>query len=201
MWAIWCLLLPLYNLLHFLLLIAVTVIVGIVFGKLFPGKIEYVEVPAEPVTTGDDKCDALLREGERATAEMKRLQSEMKSPEIRAKIARLEELTGRIFGDLTEDKSDYPQVKRFSEYYLPTTLKLLSSYAQLEKQNISGENISGTMQKINDVLDTTVSAYEKQLDALFADQALDIETDITVLESMLKREGLSGGDFKQTERN
>ena len=44
-------------------------------------------------------------------------------------------------------------------------------------------------------MDTTVSAYEKQLDALFANKALDIETDITVLESMMKNQGLSESDF------
>ena len=58
-----------------------------------------------------------------------------------------------------------------------------------------GQNINGTLRRINEVLDTTVTAYEKQLDALFLNQALDIETDIAVLESMLKKEGLTGKDF------
>ncbi len=60
---------------------------------------------------------------------------------------------------------------------------------------IEGENISGTMERIDKILDTTILAYQKQLDALFKNQALDIETDIVVLEGMLKREGLSGKDF------
>ena len=57
------------------------------------------------------------------------------------------------------------------------------------------ENVSGTLKRIEDILDTTVAAYQKQYDALFANEAMDIETDITVLESMLKREGLTGKDF------
>jgi hypothetical protein len=59
----------------------------------------------------------------------------------------------------------------------------------------TGENISGSMQRIGAILDTTLAGYRKQLDALFADQALDIETDIVVLEDMLKREGLGTKDF------
>ena len=195
-WALWCLLLPLYKFWHFLLLIAASLVAGLVFAKLFPGRTKYVEMPPEPLTTGDEKRDALLREGENAVAEMKRLRLSIESPGIKAKIEELEGLTDRIFRDVAEDAGDYTQVKRFSDYYLPMTLKLLTSYERLEKQGIEGENITGTMEKIDAILDTTVLAYRKELDALFADQALDIDTDITVLEGMLKREGLSGGDFE-----
>ena len=62
-------------------------------------------------------------------------------------------------------------------------------------QEIMGNHVSGSMHRIQDMLDTLVDAYQKQLDSLFANQALDIETDITVLETMLRREGLSGSDF------
>ena len=86
-------------------------------------------------------------------------------------------------------------MRRFANYYLPTTLKLLNAYDRMAAQKISGENVSGSMQRISAMLDAAADAYRRQLDALFANQALDIETDITVLETMLKREGLSGGDF------
>ena len=86
-------------------------------------------------------------------------------------------------------------IKRFSSYFLPTTIKLLNAYDRMSDINVDGENISATKKRITDILDTTVAAYEKQYDALFANQALDIETDIIVLENMLKKEGLSGRDF------
>lgn len=86
-------------------------------------------------------------------------------------------------------------IKRFSTYFLPTTIKLLNAYDRMGDINAYGDNINATKQRITDILDTTIKAYEKQYDALFANQALDIETDITVLENMLKKEGLSGSDF------
>ena len=126
---------------------------------------------------------------------MKRLRSSIPEADIRAKLDKLIGLTEKIFQDLVEDPADYNQVRRFSNYYLPTTLKLLNAYDRMAAQEIMGNHVSGSMHRIQDMLDTLVDAYQKQLDSLFANQALDIETDITVLETMLRREGLSGSDF------
>lgn len=163
--------------------------------KLFPGKTEYVEIPKEPETTGDPEIDALLREGELAESEFRRLRDSIRVASIKMKIDELMEVTGKIFADVKEDPADYPQVKRFASYYLPTTLKLLNTYDRLCMQDAAGQNITETMKRIENALDTTIQAYKKQLDALFENQALDIETDITVLENMLKKNGLSGSDF------
>ena len=88
------------------------------------------------------------------------------------------------------DPKDIPNIKRFLNYYLPTTIKLLNAYDRMAVQGIEGENISGTITRIEDMLDTVVVSYKKQLDALFADEALDIETDIKVMDGLLQREGL-----------
>ena len=197
-WVIYCLFFPLYKLWHFIILAALSAVVWLVLSKLFPGKTELIKEPEpepEPVTTGNPEHDALLREGETAVSEMKRLRQSIKEPEIQAKIDRLTELTEKIFNDLIDDPSDYKMIKRFSSYFLPTTINLLNSYDRMGSVGVDGENISQTKARIKDILDTTITAYEKQLDALFANQALDIETDITVLENMLKKEGLSGSDF------
>ena len=195
-WLLYCLIFPLYRLRHFIILACVSVLVYLLFSKLFPPKVEYIEEPKEPVTTGDEKIDALLREGETAVSEIDRLGASIKDEGIRAKVARISELTDKIFKDILEDPDDYRQIRRFADYFLPTTLKLLNAYDRMSSVGTEGENVSGTMKRIDEVLDTTIKAYEKQLDALFANQALDIDTDITVLESMLKKEGLSGPDFK-----
>ena len=79
-----------------------------------------------------------------------------------------------------------------TEYYIPTTLKLLNAYDRMDAAGVSGTNIDGTMGRIEQIMDTVVSAFDRQLDALFGDEALDISTDITVLENLLAQEGLSG---------
>ncbi len=196
-WAIWCLALPIYSLWHFLLLIAVSVGIYFALSKLFPGKKTVVDVPApepEPVSTGNAEADALLREGELAVKELRRLGTSIREPSVRSRVEEIASLTDKIFKDIIEDPEDIPQVKRFAGYYLPTTMKLLNAYDRMSGEG-AGENVSGTLKRIEDILDTTVAAYRKEYDHLFANEAMDIDTDITVLESMLKREGLTGKDF------
>jgi len=199
-WVLWCLFLPLYKPSHFLLLIAAAAASYLVLSKFFPGETVEVKEPEKPVTTGNEEVDALLAEGAKAVSEMKRLQGSIGDEAVRGKIGELIDVTGKIFSDVKDDPKDAPQVKRFASYYLPTTLKLLNAYDRMSAQNIGGDNISGTLERIESILDTTIAAYKKQLDALFADQALDVDTDITVLETMLKREGLTGSDFKQNTK-
>jgi 5-bromo-4-chloroindolyl phosphate hydrolysis protein len=127
---------------------------------------------------------------------MTRLYNSIREPSVRAKITRLMQVSDKIVEDAIHDPSDVPQIKKFLSYYLPTTIKLLNAYDRMDQQGIQGKNISGTMKSIEEMLDTAIAAYEKQLDSLFANQALDIETDISVMNSMLAREGLTGGDFK-----
>jgi len=163
---------------------------------LFPGKTEYIEIPVEPERTGDELIDELLAEGEKAIAEMHRLRDSIPDELVREKIVEVAAITDKIFKDLLEDPDDYNQVKRFSDFYLPTTIKLLHTYDRFGQSGAGGENISGTLERIDSALDTIIDSYKKFFDSLFENQALDIETDIIVLEKMLRSEGLIGRDFK-----
>lgn len=191
-WALWCLFLPLYKPSHFVLLALAGGGSFAALKKLFPDKDIKIE---EPFTTGDADTDKLLKDGEMAVSEMRRLAGTIPNKDVCAKVGTLADVTERIFRDIIEDPDDIPQVRRFAGYYLPTTMKLLHAYDRMSAEEHGGENVASTLSRIEDILDTTIAAYKKQLDALFANQALDIETDITVLESMLKREGLTGKDF------
>ena len=93
-----------------------------------------------------------------------------------------------------------PQIRRFLDYYLPTTLKILNAYDRMDAAGISGSNIDATKDKVETMMDTIVAAYDKQLDALFGEEALDISTDITVMENLLAREGLGGMNLGQKPR-
>jgi hypothetical protein len=110
---------------------------------------------------------------------------------ISDKIGRIEELTGKIFRIVEENPAKLPEIRRFTDFYIPITLKLLHSYATLEKLGISGENITSAKESIDIGLDTLTKFYEQQLDQLFESYALDIAADIDVLKSMIKQDGLS----------
>jgi len=109
---------------------------------------------------------------------------------ISKKASRIEELTEKIFKIVEENPQKQPQLRRFTSYYLPTTLKLLRSYATLEKQGVKGENIMSAKKNIGDILDTLVTGFEQQLDLLFKSDAIDIAADINVLENLMQQDGL-----------
>ena len=126
--------------------------------------------------------------------DIRRANDRIADPVLSQKIDRLEEVSGKIFDYVKAHPEKLPQIRKFMSYYLPTTLKLLRSYDELSRQGVSGQNITGTMEKVEGMMATIVLAFEKQLDSLFGDQAMDISTDITVLDNMMAREGLTGGD-------
>ncbi len=172
-------------------------------------KTEYAAAPAQNATAPTPtkksygpEVDPILEEGNRALSEMGRLYLSIKDPEVRQKINEIMRITDKITQDAIADPSDIPQIKKFMNYYLPTTIKLLNAYDRMSSQGIEGENLTKSMNSINEMLDAAIVAYKKRLDSLFANQALDIETDIQVMNTMLAREGLSGEkDFQVAETN
>ena len=138
------------------------------------------------------EIDPIIQEGNRALSEMGRLYTSIKDPEVRQKINEIMRITDKITQDAIQDPSDIPQINKFMNYYLPTTIKLLNAYDRMSAQGIEGENLTKSMNSINEMLDAAIVAYKKRLDSLFANQALDIETDIEVMNTMLAREGLTG---------
>ena len=197
-WVIWALLLPMYGLLHFIGLIVASIMVSLILRRFFPGKVIEIDVPAPapvPFASGNAEVDGLVREGELALSEMARLRAGIRDVNVASKVDEIMEISGKIVRNVMEDPDHFDGVRRFLRYYLPTTIKLLHAYDRLDAQGISGRNISGTMVRIEEVLDTMAVGYRKQLDALFARKALDVETDIEVMEGFLKREGLTDSDF------
>lgn len=148
-------------------------------------------VKQEKFRTGDPDIDRMIDEKEKAVVEMRRLNAAIEDPTISAQIDHLEEVTTKILNYIIQNPSKKAQVNRFFDYYLPTTLKLLNAYDRMDDTGISGTNIDGTKGKVEDMMKTAMAAFDKQLDALFAEDALDVATDITVMENLLKSEGLT----------
>lgn len=143
--------------------------------------------------------DAPLFESEeydKIIREIRELNDRIADKVISDKIDRIELLTTRIFHLVEERPAMKPQIRKFMNYYLPTTLKLLDSYALLEAQGIEGDNITASKKEIERTMDTLIAGFEKQLDRLFSSQAMDITADVEVLEGMMAQDGL--GDNKYT---
>ena len=204
LWVVYGLLFPLYTATHYILLAVVSVVVFLAVNALCKnggtvGAAEEApkkeEKPKEE-TTGNPELDKMLKDGRLAIAEMKRLDDNIADAGISADIVRLEQVSQKIFDEVKHDPKKLPQIRKFMDYYLPTTLKLLNSYDRMSAAGVSGENIDATLSKVEGMMRTIVAAFEKQLDALYGTEALDISTDITVLETMMAREGLTGQPLK-----
>ena len=202
-WLVYALLFPLRAPVHYLLCAAVSVVAFVVGKAVFPDKAYAMpgedEPPKEekkaeqpPKSTGNPEIDKLIKERDRALGEMRRLNDNIPDEKISAQIDHLEEVTRKIIDQVVEKPKKLPQIRRFMDYYLPTTLKILNAYDRMGAAGIAGENISTTQKKVEGMMDTIVQAFDRQLDALFGEEALDISTDITVMENLLAREGLSG---------
>ena len=195
-WLLYALLFPLYRLPHFLLAAAAAAVVGVVARLFRRDTVE--EVPEEPETTGNEELDKMIADGKKAITEMKRLDDNIADPAISAQIVRLQQLAGKIFAQVEQNPEKLPQIRKFMNYYLPTTLKILNAYDRMGEQGVSGENITSTMQKVEGMMSTIITAFEKQLDSLFGSEAMDISTDMVVLENMMAREGLTDDPLHKT---
>ena len=204
-WLLWAVFLPMYALWHFALVAAASLAVWFGLKKLCPDKVLNLPDPEsqpepepQPEPARQAPEDPIAAERARALSELRRLDDNIEDEKISAQIVHMEEVTGKIFDIVAQQPAKLPQIRRFLNYYLPTTLKLLNAYDRMGSAGVEGANIDGTMGRIDAMMDKVVQAFDKQLDALFADEALDISTDITVLEQMLAREGLGGMQMGQS---
>ncbi|MEY8402334.1 5-bromo-4-chloroindolyl phosphate hydrolysis family protein [Oscillospiraceae bacterium 44-34] len=199
-WLGYALMFPLNTPLHYILCAGLSLIAFTLGKAIFPDKVyqtpgaakEEVKKP-ESKKEEDPQIAALRKEKERAVSELRRLNDAIPDKKISAQIDHLEEVTGIIIDHIIANPEKKPQISRFLDYFLPTTIKLLNAYDRMDSTGVSGSNIDATKEKVETMLDTLCAAFDKQLDALFGDEALDISTDITVMENLLAQEGLSGG--------
>lgn len=202
-WLAWALLLRLYRVSDYLLCAGISLLVFIVAKAIWPdksyvtaetgtaaGKTEEAAKP-EKKSTGDPELDKIVEQKEMAVSELRRLNAAIKDEKVSAQIDHLEEVTGKIIDHVVANPEKKGRISRFLNYYLPTTLKLLNAYDRMDGAGVSGVNIDSTKGKIETMMDTVTAAFDKQLDALFGDEAMDISTDITVMENLLAQEGLS----------
>ena len=140
-----------------------------------------------------------IDEGRAYLRQIREANDAMPGEDISNKLFRLEEVTSKIFEQVEQHPEKLPDIRKFMSYYLPTTLKLVNTYREFEEQPVQGETIMTAKREIQDTLDTISVAFENLLDRLFEDDALDISTDISVLQTMLAQEGLTGHRFEKPQ--
>ena len=141
--------------------------------------------------------DKMLEEGKNYIRMIRLCNDEIPGEEMSGKLDKLELLVTRIFDRVEKEPELAPDLHKMLNYYLPTTQKLLEAYRDLDKQNLELSNISSTKKEIEATVDTINQAFEKFLDELFREKAWDIQTDISVLHTMLKQDGYLNGDFEE----
>lgn len=148
-------------------------------------------------TPVNPRCREIAEEGQKYIRHIRECNDKIPGEAISAKLDRLELVITRIFREAEKNPDAADDLKKMMSYYLPTTAKLLDAYCEIDSQPIAGQNIENMKKEIEDALDTINTAFENLLDGFFEEKAWDISSDITVLNTMLAQEGLTGTDFSQ----
>ena len=165
-------------------------------GKLMLTEMGYTEPEPEPEPQPEPEKNQQPSQEDEILREIRLINDLIPDPVISAKIDRIEEVTHKILQYQKTHPQRTEQLRTFLNYYLPTTLDILRSYARLDAQGVEGENITAAKQRIEGMMDKVVEGFEKQLDKLFSSDAMDIAADVQVLENMLKKDGLSVDNMK-----
>lgn len=188
-WLLAALFLPMYSLWHLLLIAAVSAAAALLCARLLPKETRLVELP---FCADNADLDAMARQTADAQQELIAAANAVAGakPQTAALLREIAATCAQIRGAILASPGDLNRIRRFLNYYLPTTRKLAAKYTELCAQNAPGENITGTAAAIEEALAQINTSFHRQFDSLYADDALDITTDITVLDTLLARDGL-----------
>lgn len=154
----------------------------------------------KPVSSHLPQVQDVLEKGNAFIAEIRRCNDRIPGFEISEKISRIELIVQRIFERAASHPEIIPDLKKMMDYYLPMTVKLLNAYADMDAQPVQGETIRSSKREIEQTLDTLNLAFEKLLDSVFEDTALDVASDISVLQTLLAQEGLTEDGLSQIKK-
>ena len=160
-------------------------------------------------TQGMDKDNAdtaqkqkeIMETGRRYMETIRQVNDELPDPVISEKLDKLEKVVGLIYVRLQKSPDQLASMKRFTDYYLPTTIKLVNAYREFDKSEIKTERMEASKHEIEQTLDTILFAFEQMLDSLYEEDTIDISADIQVLQTLLAQEGyVADGLHAQTKK-
>ena len=145
----------------------------------------------EPKRTGNPELDGVLQFGITSVQRLQQINGDIPDYKVSAQLKQIEILTASIFDQVEMKPNKLKEVRQFMNYYLPTTIKLLEQYVQMQNVGLKGDNIGSAMQQIEEMLDKVIVAFQKQLDGMFEQDVVDITADIQVMEQMMAAQGLT----------
>ena len=182
-----CAVLPVYRLWALLAALGAAVLAFAGAKKICPPRVVETEVPFH---TGVDDVDAMLTEMQQQLDTLHALNEALPDPQLSAAMARMEKAGRSIVETVEATPAKAKQVRRFANYYLPDAVNVLQQYAKLAKQGVRGENAASNRAEVEHNAASIATAFENQLDALYAAESMDLSADLTVLQNMLKGQGL-----------
>ena len=182
-----CAVLPVYRLWALLAALGAAVLAFAGAKKICPPRVVETEVPFH---TGVDDVDAMLPEMQQQLDTLHALNEALPDPQLSAAMARMEKAGRSIVETVEATPAKAKQVRRFANYYLPDAVNVLQQYAKLAKQGVRGENAAAIRAEVERNAASIATAFENQLDALYAAESMDLSADLTVLQNMLKGQGL-----------
>ncbi len=182
-----CAVLPVYRLWALLAALGVAVLAFAGAKKICPPRVVETEVPFH---TGVDDVDAMLTEMQQQLDTLHALNEALPDPQLSAAMTRMEKAGRSIVETVEATPAKAKQVRRFANYYLPDAVNVLQQYAKLAKQGVRGENAASIRAEVEHNAASIATAFENQLDALYAAESMDLSADLTVLQNMLKGQGL-----------
>ena len=182
-----CAVLPVYRLWALLAALGAAVLAFAGAKKICPPRVVETEVPFH---TGVDDVDAMLTEMQQQLDTLHALNEALPDPQLSAAMTRMEKAGRSIVETVEATPAKAKQVRRFANYYLPDAVNVLQHYAKLAKQGVRGENVASIRAEVERNAASIATAFENQLDALYAAESMDLSADLTVLQNMLKGQGL-----------
>ena len=185
---------PVYSAAGILLSLALACAAYLLANRRWGTRTILVDAPATIYATGEADLDETLAKAQRDLAALDALNARIPDAQLSADIDRMEKAGKAILAEVAAHPEKAKRIRKFAAYYLPTSLKILTAYAELSASGAQGENAQGVMAQVKQNAGIIATAFETQLDALFADKVLDVSSDLTVLDGMVKGDGLTMAD-------
>ena len=183
-----CAVLPVYRLWALLVALGGAAVAFGAAKRICPPRVVETEVPFH---TGVEDVDSMLTDIQKQLDTLHALNEALPDPQLSAAMTRMEKAGRSIVEAVESNPAKAKQVRRFANYYLPDAVNVLQQYAKLAKQGVRGENAASIRAEVEHNAVSIATAFENQLDALYAAESMDLSADLTVLQNMVKGQGLN----------